>query len=62
MRKDIEELIKKNKIKTLGFKKSYAGLEKILKHNEKLLYVFNGNYMVNNINELEVNILKIKVM
>ncbi len=60
MREDIETLIKRNKIKTLGFKKSYIGLEKILKDNEKVLYVCNGNFKVNNNNDIKIDVFKIK--
>ena len=56
MRKDIQNLLKKNKILTLGFKKSYLGLERYLKDDEEVLYICNSNVLFNNSEELKVNI------
>lgn len=60
MREDIKELIQKNKIKTFGFRKSYAGLEKILEHDEKVIYICNGNFKINNNDKLEVDVFTTK--
>lgn len=60
MRNDIENLLKKNKFITLGFKKSYLNLERYLKDDEEVLYICNSNVLFNSTEEMKVNITSSK--
>lgn len=43
MREDIEYIVKKYKIPTLGLKKEYKNIENYLSNDEKVLFVYPGN-------------------
>lgn len=60
MRKDIEKIIKDNKISTFGYKGSIKRLEQLLSLDEKVLYIMSGNVTFDPGEKMEVDILSIK--
>lgn len=61
MRTDIENVIKKYKIQTFGFKKNIKNVEKYLREDETVLFISSSNYIEkNNISSVNENVLDIK--
>ena len=56
MRKDIEKIIKDNKISTFGYKGSIKRLEQLLSLDEKVLYIMSGNVTFDPGEKMEIDI------